>query len=480
MPSYPNDDLARAREALTIFRVWEVAAGEGAILPSCPPPVRDGLVKSPFRDDGRNGSFSISHGGKAFKDFGNDGASGDVWKFIKQCWPNLTDGEIAKKLIDLSGIIRTPRPIRNDGPAQPGQAAAVDPVLAKAAKAMAKRDHLRHLEDAVYEELEKQLGPKAEAKVVPSWPPFVRERFLEGWRELKGAQARINDLAKSRGWPAVWVCDLVGLGLISYPIERWISANDKSIRRQLAFRVEIPDIKIVAAEDGEGTVAKTELRSIGYHQRWIMPPKDDQPIKKGWLYIPSVPEQKARKLVDFEDELTAYGATLGVTPDKRAGLFPPLPFVLGDYANPKVIVLLEGQWDAVSFFGACGYLGDEKAPEGIVVFGIRGAQGMDVFLAYWAKWIRHNKPLAWVIADNDQAGQTWLRPPAAKPGLPRMPSFAERLEYVGCRNVLTSWLKPGQWGKDFNDYYKAAKPGPAEMAAWMKTVGVMKENGQWA
>jgi hypothetical protein len=51
---------------------------------------------------------------------------------------------------------------------------------------------------------------------------------------------------------------------------------------------------------------------------------------------------------------------------------------------------------------------------------------------------------------------------------------------VGCRKVLTSWLKPGDWGKDFNDYYKAAKPGPAKMGDWMRRIGVMKEDGKWA
>lgn len=479
MPAYPNDDLARAREVLTIFRVWEVAASEGALLPSCPPPIRDGLVKSPFREDGRNGSFSISHGGKGFKDFGGDGSSGDVWKFAKLCWPNLTDGELARKYIDMSGIIRTPRPVgrSQESGARSGETPVVDPMLLKAAKAMAKRDNVRRLEDAVYEDLERQLEPKAEVKDVPAWPDCVRDRFAEGWRVLKGAPARMSQLAKDRGWPAEWVCELVGFELLSYPLERWISSGDMVHRRQKAFRVDIPHITIHAAPDGNGSIARAELRPIGYHQRWFVPPKNDEPAKKGWLYIPSVPKSEQS---DFDKDLTTYGASLGVTPDNRSGLFPPLPFVLGDLNAPKVIVLLEGQWDAITFFGACGYFEDANPPVGVCVFGIRGAQGLDVFLAYWAKWIRHNKPLAWVIADNDAAGQTWLRPPTAEEGMPRGPSFAERLEHVGCHKVLTSWLKPGQWGKDFNDYYKVAKPGAAEMAAWMQRVGVMKENGQWA
>lgn len=477
MPSHPNDDLARARDALTIFRVWEVAAAEGAILPSVPPPTRDGLIKSPFRDDGRRGSFSICFGGKGFKDFGGDGSQGDVWKFAKLCWPNLTDAELANKYIELSGIIRTPRPVRNDAQAGAAAPAPVDPMLKKAAKAMAKRDHLRHLEDVVYEELERQLGPKVEAKSVPVWPCFVRERYLLGWRMLKGAIAKMAELARERGWPTEWVLELVVMGLLSYPLERWIDESDMKHRRQKAFRVDCPEITIVAAADGESAFARAELKPVGYHQRWFMPERNGEPATKGWLYAPSVPDKPKSS---FDRLLTNYGAELGVTVENKHGLFPPLPFVLGDLGAAKVIVLLEGQWDAISFFGACGYFEDANPPVGIAVFGIRGAQGLDVFLGYWAKWIRHNTPLAWIIADNDKAGQTWLKAPPAKEGLPRSPTFAERLEYVGCRRVLTSWLKPGAWGKDFNDYYRAAKPGPEKMAAWMRKVGVMQENGEWA
>lgn len=475
--SHPqNDDLARARDALTIFRVWEVAALEGAIMTPEAPPRRDGLVKSPFRDDGRNGSFSICHGGKGFKDFGTGGAKGDVWRFAELCWPNLQKGEIAKKLIEISGITPTPRPARND--AQPGAAAApVDPTVARAAKAIAKRDRVRAMEEKIYEDLEEQYKPRAEVKDVPEWPQFVADRWAEGSRVLRGAVARISELARERGWPAEWALELVTSDMLSYPLERWIDKEDAKHRRQKAFRVDLPIIKTMTTADGNDAIATATLRPVGYHQRWFVPPKDGQPASKGWLYIPSVPKSVQSK---FDQALTAYGETLGVTPENRHGLFPPLPFVLGDLAGPKVIVLLEGQWDAITFFGACGYFEDANPPQGIAVFGIRGAQGLDVFLAYWAKWLRYNEPIAWVIADNDAAGQTWLKPPEADPGLPRGPSFAERLERMGCRKVLTSWLKPGAWGKDFNDYYKAAKPSTAKMAAWMQRVGVMKENGQWA
>lgn len=466
-----NDDLARAREVLTIFRVWEVAAREGAILSVDAVPMRDGLVKSPFRDDGRKGSFSICHGGRGFKDFGGDGGSGDVWAFAALCWPSLSPGELAKKYIDLSGITPAPKPARSTE----GAAAPVDPMLAKAAQAIARRDRAREQVDAVYAERERQLEPKAEAKDVPEWPAFVRERYVDGWRVLKAAPAKMNDLAKSRGWPAEWVCELVSMGLLSYPLERWCEQSAQAIKRQKAFRVDAPEV-VCAIENGE-TVWRAKLRPVGYHQRWFMLGRNGEASQKGWLYVPSVP--KAPRGGAFEAALIDFGAKQGVTIDNLHGLVPALPFVLGDVGKARVIVILEGQWDAISFFGACGWFEDSNPPVGVAVFGIRGAQGVDVFLAYWAKWLRHNRPLAWVIADNDKAGQTWIKPPEGKPGMPRPPSFAERLEHAGCRQVIASTLKPGTWGKDFNDYYRAAKPTPPAMVAWAQSVNVMGKDGKW-
>jgi hypothetical protein len=161
--------------------------------------------------------------------------------------------------------------------------------------------------------------------------------------------------------------------------------------------------------------------------------------------------------------------------------------VLGDLAAPRVVVLLEGQWDAVTFFGACGWFFDDDAVDplpdtGCAVFGIRGAQGIDAFLSYWGEWLYRHKPRAWCIADNDAAGGTWREAPAAAPGLPRPPGLAEKLEAAGCRKgeTLMTWLKPGAWGKDFNDYFKAAAPTVPKMRDWLQRVGILDGKGAWA
>ena len=465
-----NDDLPRAIAALTIFDVWARAASDGAILSVEGNPQRDGLVKSPFREDGRKGSFSICHGGKGYKDFGGDGASGGIWKFAKMCWPGLQPREVATLLIELSGITPTPRGTapRNDASAPAAGAAPIDPALSAAAKALARRDKARAAEEAVYANREKLLAPRMEAKPVPSWPDFVRERYEAGESRLRSATAVMSKLAKDRGWDPVWVCELVNMGLIAYPLERWHDLGGPREVHQLAFRVEVPEIKTKGVPGTAESSAVATLRTVGYHQRYFMLGKPGEEPTKGWLYVPSVPKNGAKST--FEKLLLAHGAERGVTPQNLSGLIPPMPFVMGDVGAAKLIVILEGQWDAITFFGACGYFEDATPPVGVAVFGIRGAQGVDVFLAYWQWWLRHNRPAVWVIADNDKAGREWLNPKAKKAGEEPPPSFAARLGYLGCKYVKQSLMNDPAFGKDFNDYYRIAKPTPVKMRAWMARV----------
>lgn len=471
----PNDDLKRAIDALTLFQVWAAAYREGAVLEAPPATERDGQFKSPFRDDGKSGSFSVCHQGRGFKDFGGNGEKGGVWAFAGKCWPDLlaSKKELAKRLIELSGIpptVPAPRP-----PA--GAAGAVDPALEQAAKTLERNRRIRAQEDAIYEERDKVLKVP-QAKPVPAWPLCVRRHYVEGLDDLTADRARITKLAAERGWPVEFADGLVALGLVAYPLERWSVAGDKWAKRQKAFLVQAPRL---------GRTGSTALDSVGYHQRFYQPAANGRPENKGWVYVPSLPKHEPRS--PLEHELVAYAAALGIAKGEPLRL-PPLPFVLGDVETPKTIVILEGQWDAATFFGACGYFHDmAPASTGLTVFGIRGVQGIDAFLGHWGEWLRFHKPRAWVIADNDAAGGSWRDAPRAQPGLPQMPSLADRLVAAGCaggtRAPLVSWLKPGPWGKDFNDYYKAraaagAAITPEKMRDWMRKTGIITASGGWA
>jgi hypothetical protein len=286
----------------------------------------------------------------------------------------------------------------------------------------------------------------------------------------------MEEIAKARGWPLHWVAEVVAGQKMGCPWERGATPGAKYAARQRAFVVEQP--RMAAG----GLV----LEQVGYHQHWFMPAKDGKPANKGWLYVPSTPKREPRG--EFERELVAYSLANGSTQEAPRSLVPALPFVLGDLVNTKVIVILEGQWDAITFYGACGFFEEsEPPPKGLAVFGIRGAQGLDVFLGAWAPWLRRLRPRAWVIADNDAAGGTWRDQPEAEAGLPRPPSLGDRLIAAGCgggehdeaRAPVISWLKKGNWGKDFNDYYKAfnGKFGPEKMAAWLRLHGIELEKG---
>lgn len=472
MAFQPNDDLDRAIKALTLFRVWQSAYAEGAVLEPAPAAMRDGQFKSPFREDGKKGSFSVCHQGSGFKDFGGNGESGGVWKFAAMCWPNLQKPELAKRLIELSGII--PTSPSSSPPAGPG---VVDPALKRAAQAIERKSRVAAAENAAYQDREEALHT-APAKPTVVWPACVAEHFEEGLTYLQANPKDVDEIATARGWPTEWAWALYEMGQVSYPLERWAIPGEKWSRRQKAFVVQAP------RERG----GEVSLAAVGYHQRMYVPASGGKPEQKGWIYVPSLPNPKdtgqtvagtARSPLEKGIVAAAVERMGAEAVEDRPSLVPPLPFVLGDVQAPRLIVLLEGQWDAISFFGACGWFHDTTPAEGIAVFGIRGAQGTEAFLAHWGAWLARVKPRAWVIADNDAAGGSWREAPPAEPGLPRPPSLSERLVAAGCRQPLVSWLKPGPWGKDFNDYYRVAKPDVGKMMTWMRRVGVMGDGGLW-
>jgi hypothetical protein len=468
-----NDDLARAKDALTIFRLWEAAALPG------PVPQHDGMYRSPFREE-RTPSFSITKGGRVWCDFGGDAAAkGGVWEFAQRCpcWAGAANDNaaMAKVLIEVSGIMPTrPRAAGAGETAAP----AVDPRLERAAKTIERRERLSQAVDAAYARREAALRPGVEWRFLPAWPVFVAERYDEGRSVLLSDARRASELAKARGWPEEWVWELLDRELLSCPWERWSDPADQHARRQKAFRVDFPVV------DQVGSELTVNLQPVGYHQRMYIPARGGERERKQWIFVPSFPKEAARS--EFERKIVCCGLERGLKYEPgeggmRATFLPPLPFVLGDLQRPRLLVLLEGQWDAITFFGACGWFHDTTPASGVAVFGIRGVQGMDVFLAYWSRWLRWHKPLAWVIAQNDPASLAWRQAPVVQPGELQVPSLADRLAHAGCRDVKLSWLRPNPtWGKDFNDYYRAGRPTLEAMWRWMDRVGVTGANGGWA
>ena len=83
-----------------------------------------------------------------------------------------------------------------------------------------------------------------------------------------------------------------------------------------------------------------------------------------------------------------------------------MPFVLGadEFQDADLVMVLEGQWDAVTWAGAAGWL--DRWSKGVTVFGIRGATSWRILLTHWGKhWPSIAKFL--LVPDGDEAGQQW-------------------------------------------------------------------------
>lgn len=430
-----NGDLNRAIAALTVQEVWRRAG-----LADCP---REGnhLVKSPFRED-RKKSFSICFKGAGWRDHA-DGSRGGVWAFAKLATGK--DGqELADWLIEASGITRTPPPRRTEDGGQtteafkPSRRMKPKPYPSPAVKAQLAAEHARALESRVV------------VRDVSAWSAAVEARWL-GATDFEWAA---QDVAESRGWPVAWAIIMHDEGKLAWPLLPWHDSPRECAARGCAFLVEQP----VFGNSSLSTLS-FQLRPVGYHQRFINGAGD-----KSWLYVPYLPQVPKS---DFQRALVASGGE-----DFRGT--PGLPFVLPGGAECSALIITEGQWDAITFAGACGWLDSDTAwPEGWWVMGSRGSNGADTLLAYWGPWLRRWKPRVLLMTDNDAAGLWWDhahmagdRAPwlsAWEPGV--VPSFKEKLEALGCAVVVKRVA--ASIGKDFNDYYKAKKPTPAAMAKWL-------------
>jgi hypothetical protein len=268
-------------------------------------------------------------------------------------------------------------------------------------------------------------GPEAVRREIgleePERLPEISGEAFEAWMEGVNHLGRSRDcmeaLAQFRGWPMAWARHLVDGGAISMPFHRG--------RRTIAFLVEAP-------EGGGGGMT---MRKVGFHCRLKPRPGEE---KAGWRFVPNAKE---------------HGQST-----------PALPFILGgsSFDSARLLVITGGQWDALTFAFAAGWLGEGcQWPEGACVIGIRGDSSTNVFLRYYARfWPASANCL--LLPDADLSGGKWVQAPD---------SFAKRLS-ARCRKVAVVTFGSH---KDFNDLHRGGNVTPGMITGILAAHGMAME-----
>lgn len=479
MSFHHDNDLQRALERLTIQEVWRRAG--------LPNPPRDGNVvaKSPFRDDKHGKAFSIFKRGAVARDHGTAEVY-SVWHFAEVA-TGLGGKELVDRLCEWANVTRTVHVRRQLREAQQAAAEGREVELPPAVKKLARRLERADREREAQEQLESGIAlaraPKVEVRDLHAWSEVVRARFLEGWRALKAEPERMQDWARDRGWPVEWVQWLHARGLIASPWVPWCDAGEERAQRGKAFRVDVPTFAPTSEGERPRAAELAEVRAIGYHQRFFvlgarLADGSRGPSEKQWTYLPYMPEP-GKQRTKFQQEMVR--AELGRGGEVGVSRVAGVPFAIGDFAAPRFLCVAEGQWDAVTFAGAMGWLSASSDPSewGAVVMGVRGNEGAETMLAYWRPWLALHRPAVLVLADNDAAGRKWDKPQPKAPGHPLPPTLAEKMKAIGVRRVHVSRVR-AEIGKDFNDYWRARRPAPEAMAAWLRGLGFFDSAGGWA
>ena len=231
------------------------------------------------------------------------------------------------------------------------------------------------------------------------WPIDVAGTWQEGVAFLSGKGHWKKRLAQWRGWSDHAVEEILQDGAIGAP-----KCGGK---RGIAFRVDRPAWSELGA-DGRCFC----LEPVGFHWRSPGP-------KASWRLQPS----KATH---------GFGC-------------PPLPFILGDFPHARLMVITEGQWDAITLAHAAGWLDHDAAwPEEICLLGLRGVDSHRAFLgAYGDFWPSGAKCL--LIPDGDAAGRRWFERSERGPSFAQL--LAERCAEVhvgtatGGKDLNEAWIK---------------------------------------
>lgn len=451
-------DQAKAR--LTLREVWDMAPHSSQ---SHFPAHGVGVVRSPFREDKPPGNFSVFAEGRAFSDKARADVKGGVWEFVALTRPGAESKEVARVLVERAGLSWPEwRDFAKDAAAAPAEDDA-----AKAKRLREERRARERAEQARRDQAERERraardGQARHVGKLEAWPVCVEARWKEGAEHRDGRMETVHKLCVKRGWPVEWSDMLAGLDLLAFPVEAWAEVGSAGAKRMVAFRVEAPVVYRTAAK----------LETVGYHQKFM----NFSTKQGGWRFLPASkrPERAEDRWSSYERALVGVAKARGV--ESGRAMVPPLPFVAGCLDAPRLVVILEGQWDALTFMGALGCLHpDIEGPRDVVFFGIRGVNGTQAFVDHWGAWVRAVKPLVWLLPDNDGAktGGQWFPPARAAERKAGVTYFSERLLRMGARRVKVTPLREGAGGKDFNDYYKAAKPAPAAMWRWMEKLELL-------
>lgn len=278
--------------------------------------------------------------------------------------------------------------------------------------------------------------PVVEAKAVEPLAGAALARWQEACRYLSDTPGETARLAHWRGFDPATIDDLSEGGKIG------LLELDADLRRQdwqpgsrrVAFPVEAPPAALGLPGDPDAG-----LLPVSVHVR--LKPRAGE-SRAGWRFCPS-----------------GVGAW---------------PYVLGNVATARFLIICEGQWDAIAFYdvliGRTAYSipGLEALEqEGIAIVGMRGAHNWKLFLEHFlfagfsperlAQIVTSPHELArpdlrvLVVCDLDLAGATWTTPNDDEPCL------VEILQAT-CQQVFVREPEEELGCKDVNDILKSLPP----------------------
>lgn len=241
---------------------------------------------------------------------------------------------------------------------------------------------------------------------------------FDAWREglefIKSRPETAGELEEDRGWDRSDAQFLIDCRIISMPL--FFRKEHKRWERGYAFLVKAP----LGTRDAMVSVP------VGWHIR--LRNKDGG---KTWRYKPT---------------------------GNRS-----LPFILGDFGTAHTLIILEGNWDALTFAFAAGWLGEQCLwPKGVGVIGIRGAENTGAFLECYRSYWPHNANCL-VLPDNDSKGEKWYMGER---------TFVSELSKL-CHKVAV--VKCGRY-KDFNELYEHERIGPSQITELLTSHGISLGN----